>query len=220
MLRLNATRHLVVTAAVAALGLTACGDDSGTTQTDSASRHHHNDADVSFAQDMIEHHRQAIEMAELAQTRASSGEVKDLAEEIEKAQDPEITTMTGWLESWGEEVPEDDTASDESASDDSDSGMDHGDQGHGSDSESDSESDSDMPGMMSDEQMTELEDAAGEEFDALFLEMMIEHHEGAVEMARTETKKGAYGPAIDLASDVVDAQTREISEMEKLLNES
>src|SRR5690606_18534168 len=65
----------------------------------------HNDQDVSFAQDMIPHHQQAIQMSRMAAGQASSAEVKDLAARIENAQDPEIETMSGWLDSWGEDVP-------------------------------------------------------------------------------------------------------------------
>ena len=64
-----------------------------------------NDADVTFATDMIPHHRQAVEMAKLAKTRAKSAEVKNLATQIMNAQDPEIQTMSGWLTAWGKPVP-------------------------------------------------------------------------------------------------------------------
>jgi hypothetical protein len=77
-------------------------------------------------------------------------------------------TMTGWLESWGEGVPDSIMG-----------GNDHGAMDHG-----------DMPGMMSEEQMATLEDASGAEFDELFLRMMIEHHEGAIEMAQIEQADG------------------------------
>ena len=193
-------RAALMTATVtAALVLAACGggDDSGhdgghaspsATTTTAATAGTHNAQDVSFAQGMIPHHRQALEMAELATDRASSAEVKDLAARIEKAQDPEIETMTGWLKSWGEEAP----------------GKDHG-------------SHSGMPGMMDTADMTELEKASGEAFDARFLALMVEHHEGAVEMAETEKAKGAYAPAKAMADDIVTGQTAEIEEMNKLL---
>jgi uncharacterized protein (DUF305 family) len=208
-------RHALLTgtAAVAALVLAACGgadDGSPTSESGSASAsasasnsaEQHNDADVAFVQEMIQHHRQAIDMAELAGTRASSAEVSELATAVSEAQGPEIETMTGWLESWGEEVPEATGGMDME-------GMDHGD---GSDM-------ADMPGMMDDQQMTELENASGAEFDTMFLTMMIEHHRGAIEMAETEQEQGAYGPAVTLAEDVVIAQTDEITRMERMLDE-
>ena len=107
----------VAAAGAAALVLAACGGngdssaghDGHTSKSPSASasasQGQHNAADVAFAKGMIPHHRQAVEMADLAPSRAESAEVKKLAEDIKKAQDPEIKTLSGWLTSWGEEVP-------------------------------------------------------------------------------------------------------------------
>lgn len=197
---------LTATAAVAALVLAACGggghdmgsmeSDSSPSKSASAKAGDHDEADVDFATEMIQHHRQAIEMADLAADRASSQEVKDLATKVKGAQDPEIETMSGWLTSWGEEVPEDM------------SGM----EGH--------DMSSDMPGMMSSEDMGKLEKASGAEFDTMFLQMMVEHHEGAVEMAKAEKADGKYGPATKLADDVITAQTAEIEQMNKMLGKS
>ena len=198
---------LGTTAVTAALVLAACGSDNGSDTgsgktsasagaEDTAGAH--NDQDVSFAQDMIPHHQQAIQMSRMAASQASSAEVKDLAARIEKAQDPEIETMSGWLESWGEDVPS------------SMPGMDHG--GHSGSS--------DMPGMMDTEDMDELMAASGKGFDTMFLTMMVDHHEGAVEMATTEKDKGQYGPAKKLADDIITAQNAEIEEMNKLLGKS
>jgi uncharacterized protein (DUF305 family) len=142
---------------------------------------------------MIPHHQQALEMAEMAAGRASSPEVEDLAARIEKAQGPEIETMTGWLKSWGEEVPS----------------ADAGHAGH-----------SGAEGMMDAAEMDELAKASGREFDTLFLTLMIEHHEGAVEMARTEQKQGRYAPAKEMAGAVISGQSAEIEEMNALLGKS
>lgn len=211
---MTSTRFLIrraalgTTAVAAALVLAACGSDNGSdtgsgTQTSASAGAEdtagaHNDQDVSFAQDMIPHHQQAIQMSKMAASQASSAEVKDLAARIEKAQDPEIETMSGWLESWGEDVPS------------SMPGMDHG--GHSGSS--------DMPGMMDTEDMDELMEASGKGFDTMFLTMMVDHHEGAVEMATTEKDKGQYGPAKKLADDIITAQNAEIEEMNKLLGKS
>jgi uncharacterized protein (DUF305 family) len=199
---------LAATAGVAALVLAACGggghdmgsmgSDSSPSASASAKAGKHNDADVSFATDMIQHHRQAVEMADLAADRASSQEVKDLATKIKGAQDPEIKTMSGWLTSWDEEVPADMSGME---------GHDMGDM-------------SSMPGMMSSEDMDKLEKASGAEFDKMFLDMMIKHHEGAVEMAETQKADGKYGPAVKLAEDVITAQTAEIEQMNKMLGKS
>ncbi|WP_055493452.1 DUF305 domain-containing protein [Streptomyces sp. TP-A0356] len=212
----NPTRRaaLVAATATAAVVLAACGsgnggDNSGHSGHDSASSSAtaaatagaHNAQDVSFAQGMIPHHQQALEMAGLAAGRASSAQVKDLASRIEKAQDPEITTMTGWLKSWGEDVPT------SGGSMGSMPGMDHS-------------SHSAMPGMMATKDMDRLKKASGKGFDTMFLAMMVEHHKGAVEMATTERNKGRYEPATAMADDIVTAQNAEITEMNKLLGKS
>jgi uncharacterized protein (DUF305 family) len=150
---------------------------------------------VAFAQGMIPHHRQAVAMADLAPSRAKSAEVKDLAAKIKKAQGPEITTMSGWLKTWGEKVPAGDMPGME--------GMDHS--GHN------------MSGMMSDQDMNKLTKLSGAAFDTAFLQMMVDHHQGAVDMARTEQSKGAYGPAETLAKSIVTSQSAEITQMNKML---
>ena len=181
----------------AVLTLAACGseetsDAGGESSTTTAP---FNDADVEFARDMIPHHEQAVQMAQLADGRAESAEVKQLAEDIEAAQAPEIEQMSAWLESWGEDVPSD--------------SMDHGDMGHGSPSE--------MPGMMDADEMNRLERTRGADWDRRFLTGMIEHHEGAIEMARVEQAEGENPDALDLAEKVEKDQQAEISEMERLL---
>ncbi|MFE1836597.1 DUF305 domain-containing protein [Streptomyces sviceus] len=194
---------LAAVAVSAALTLTACGgdsDDSGSAASSPSvsaetSAGTHNAQDVSFAQGMIPHHQQAVEMAGLAADRASSLEVKDLAARIEKAQGPEIETMSGWLRTWGEKVPE------------AMPGMDHS-------------AHSGMAGMMDSADMEKLGKASGKDFDSMFLTMMVEHHEGAVEMATTEKAKGAYEAATAMAGDIVTTQNAEISEMKKLLGEN
>ena len=208
----------IAVAAVAALLLTACGgsgDDKGSDgansaaspsasasqggskgTSDGASEGAHNAQDVTFAQGMIPHHRQAVEMAALAADRASSAQVKTLAGRIQKAQDPEIETMSGWLKAWGEDVP--DGKADHSGM----AGM---------------EGMSGMAGMMSDADMKKLKAASGAEFDTEFMKMMIEHHEGAIEMAKTEKIKGSYAPALTLSDAIVTAQQAEITEMNGFL---
>ncbi|MFC9506749.1 DUF305 domain-containing protein [Streptomyces sp. NPDC057002] len=209
----NLTRRaaLVVAAGAATFVLAACGGDGGDKSGSGHDAHAsasesagaeatsgaHNAQDVSFAQGMIPHHRQALEMARLAEGRTTSGAVKDLAARIEKAQDPEIKTMTGWLKAWGEDAPG------------SGKDMDHSASGH-----------SGMPGMMGGEDMAGLEKLTGRAFDTQFLTLMVEHHEGAVKMADVEKSKGRYGPAKAMAGDIVTAQNAEIGEMNKLLGKS
>ncbi|MDO3398079.1 DUF305 domain-containing protein [Nocardioides sp. SOB44] len=182
----------VAFAVVAALTVAGCGSDTDSNDSTASNGAQFNDADVAFAQSMIPHHEQAVEMATMAQERASSTEVKQLADKIAAAQGPEIDTMTGWLEDWGQEV-----------SSDSMGGMDH--------------SGGDMPGMMSDTDMESLGAATGAEFDQMFLQMMIEHHTGAIEMAQTEQQDGENPDAIGLAEKIEADQTAEIAQMEDLL---
>ncbi|KIF02290.1 hypothetical protein PL81_30820 [Streptomyces sp. RSD-27] len=161
----------------------------------------HNQADVTFAQRMIPHHRQAIVMAQMARSHDSSPEVKALAERIQKAQAPEIRTMAGWLEAWGEPVPRGMGSMEDMA------GMGHADDDATS-----------MPGMMHRAQVKDLNRASNWAFDTMFLTMMIEHHEGAIDMANSELRHGSYGPTKDLATDIVRSQTAEIAQMRAMLN--
>ncbi|WP_190823229.1 DUF305 domain-containing protein [Saccharopolyspora pogona] len=158
-----------------------------------------NAADVTFAQGMIPHHEQAIEMSRLAPERAQSEEVKNLARQIEAAQGPEIQTLTGWLRDWGAPA--------------SMPGMDHGAMGHGD------IGNGDMGGMMSDTEMQQLEQARGTEFDRQFLTLMIKHHEGAVAMAQTELASGQFSAAKQLAQQIIDTQQAEIETMRGLLSQ-
>ena len=179
-------------AVVAALTVAGCGSDTDSNGSTDSSAGRFNDADVTFAQQMIPHHEQAVEMATMAQEQASSPEVEQLAEKIAAAQGPEIDTMTGWLEDWGQEAPSDSMG-----------GMD--------------QSGSDMSGMMSEDDMDSLGAATGAEFDQMFLEMMIEHHTGAIEMAQTEQQDGENPDAIALAEKIEADQTAEIAQMQDLL---
>ena len=157
-----------------------------------------NAGDVTFAQGMIPHHQQAVEMATIAldPARNASAEVKDLATRIQGAQDPEIQLMTGWLSEWGQPVD-----------------------GMGAMS-TDGMAMADMPGMegmMTAAEMTGLEAATGPAFDKLWLGMMVRHHQGAVAMSKTANTNGKAAVVKDLAAKIVSAQEAEIAEMQKLL---
>ncbi|MGS0685436.1 DUF305 domain-containing protein [Nakamurella sp. GG22] len=177
----------------------------------------HNAADLTFAQSMIVHHQGAIEMSDLAATRASSEQVRELAARIKAAQGPEIERMQAWLAAWGAAMT---TSSASSSSDDEMGGMDHGGMsGMGTEGPmtgSDGAGMS-MPGMMTDEQMQQLTDASGAGFDTMFLQMMIAHHQGAIEMSDTELADGSNPDALALASAIKTSQTAEISEMQQIL---
>lgn len=191
---------------VVAVGLTACGgDDSGDTATTAeVSTTEHNDADVAFATDMIQHHAQALSMVDLTLDRPLDPEVQSLAEDIRAAQGPEIETMADWLTKWGEEVPE--------------TMRDHVNSGHDMDDMEGMDGGDEMPGMMTSDDMSALEDASDAEFQTMWLDMMVEHHEGAIEMAKTEQADGKYKDAVDLAGDIVESQSAEVETMKGLLS--
>jgi uncharacterized protein (DUF305 family) len=145
-----------------------------------------------FAQMMIPHHRQAVLMAELADSRATDPMVVQLAQEILAAQQPEIDQMSAWLVEWQAEVPAP-----------GDDGGAHA--GHG------------MAGMLTDEQLADLAAANGPDFDRLFAEGMIEHHAGAIEMARAVTGSSDARVA-SLAEAIIATQQREIDQLQAFLD--
>lgn len=204
---MTTTRCLAAPTAALALTLTlaACSsgaedaatpDSPSTTQddsTDETADAAHNDADTEFAQMMIIHHEGAIEMAQLAVEKAATEEVRALGERIAQAQGPEIDLMSGWLEAWGERQPDD---------------ADMGGMGHEG---------MDMDGMDQAAVMAELDRLSGADFDRRFLELMIEHHKGAIVMAEAERGAGESPEATGLAQTIIDDQTAEITEMTNLL---
>ena len=183
---------------IAALALTltlaACGSDHSMTDTTSANQEvgGFNTADIEFAQGMIAHHEQAIEMAEIAldPNAGASAEVIDLATRIKGAQDPEVTLMTGWLTTAGRPVAMD---------------------------MSDGHDMSTMDGMMSADQMDEMAAMTGAEFDQVWLGMMIAHHEGAIKQSQAAKNNGSNADVRALADQIISDQQAEITEMEALL---
>ena len=198
---------IVMGAAVAATMLGACSATPAATPSPAlttagsanpSNAAAHNEADTAFAQMMIVHHEGAIEMADLAVQQAGSEEVRALGEDISAAQGPEIEKMKSWLSAWGEETaPAGGTG-----------GMDHGDMDMGS---------MEMDGMNQQEAMAELQTLSGTDFDRRFLELMIAHHRGAVEMAQAELEDGRNPQALELAEKIIADQEAEIATMEQLL---
>ncbi|MER7441162.1 DUF305 domain-containing protein [Micromonospora avicenniae] len=147
----------------------------------------HNEMDVWFVRMMIPHHMQALEMSRLAPDRAADPTVRAIADRIRATQDPEIGLMRAWLQNRGLSV---DVA-----------GHDHG----------------SMRGMQTPEAMRQLAAARGAEFDRLFVKMMTEHHEGAIEMATNLLTVGADQQLNEFADSVATEQTVEIDRMRELL---
>ncbi|WP_374115619.1 DUF305 domain-containing protein [Streptomyces sp. NK15101] len=145
-----------------------------------------NGADFRYVQMMTVHHRQALTMTALAPGRASSSQVRKVAERIAAAQRPEIDAMEGWLKTNG--GPREQGAHDHHS----------------------------MPGMATEAQLEELRSAKGAAFDELFLRLMITHHEGAVTMAAEVLSEGNNGLVEEMANDVIAQQTSEINRMRSL----
>ncbi|MDT5365583.1 MAG: hypothetical protein QOC62_14 [Mycobacterium sp.] len=206
-------RRRLLTMGVAALAmlttLTACNSDSSHEATHSGSTsssisssisssvsssvaaQQHNQADVTFAQHMIPHHQQAIEMSDTVLAKQGiDARVIDMANRIKAAQGPEIQQMQSWLSQWG--VPTMPMTPGSMA-------------GH------------DVSGMMSEQDMNDLKSADGVEASKLFLAQMIAHHQGAITMGTDEIKNGQYPPAVSMAQSIVTGQQREITEMQGIL---
>lgn len=196
------TRNTAVLILLASLALAGCGDDADsgsmpgashgsptTSGASSAPAGDFNDADVTFATMMIPHHQQAVQMSEMAARKATTAGVKKLATQIKAAQGPEITQLSGWLTGWGKPVPSQSHA------------------GHGDE----------MPGMMTEDEMASLGNTSGAAFDRRWTQLMIEHHLGAVTMARTERTAGKNAAAIVLAKKIETDQNREIATMRLML---
>ncbi len=194
----TSTRTLAIAAALA-LGLTLAGcstnnnsSDTGSSSSTTSAASTHNDQDVTFAQMMLPHHKQAVSMSDTLLAKGSDVDTKvaDLAKQIKAEQSPEIKQLTSWLKSWGEptEMP-------------SMSGMDH----------------SSMSGMMSDSDMQDLDQASAKDAGKLYLEQMIQHHEGAVAVAKTVVDKGKNTDAVQMAKSIVTSQTEQITQMKDML---
>lgn len=187
-------RFLAAISIVSTLVLTSCGSGSSSDTTIASSTpaaDEFNGADVMFAQMMIPHHEQAIEMSDMAldPNVGASEAIVSLATQIKNAQDPEIAQMTSLLQSWGKVLTADH------------SGMDH----------------SMMTGMLSTEDMEKLGALTGTAFDSAWAKGMIAHHEGAVEMAQDVLADGSNAEVRTLAQAIVDTQTAEIATLRALL---
>lgn len=191
------------TSAAASASPSAAGSDAA-----------HNDADVMFAQGMIPHHQQAIEMGDmLVGKQGIDPEVISLANEIKNAQGPEIEQMQGWLQEWG-------VSSSPAPAPTSTAMPGHDMPGH----QMPSGDMGDMPGMggghgmMSEADMAALQNAQGAEASRLFLTQMIAHHKGAIMMAQQEIDNGQFPAAVEMARNIVSSQQAEIDTMQGMLD--
>jgi uncharacterized protein (DUF305 family) len=195
-------------AAVVLIALTltwsACGGGSDATSSDPGATGgissipadaDFNEADVEFAQNMIPHHTQAVQMAQLAlAAEAGAGEeIKAVAAQIAGAQEPEIALMTGWLQAWGQPL---DMA-----------GMEGMEEMDGMEQ---------MEGMLSADELATLSSQSGPAFDVAFAEAMIVHHQSAIAQAETVKASGLNPDVRSLADEIISAQQAEITQLEAL----
>ena len=172
--------------------IASCSNDHGNMSLEPISGEA-NSTDVMFAQMMIPHHEQAVVMADFALQSATDPQIVELAQEIKGAQAPEIELMKSWIDEWGIEMMPADQAM----------------QVHGSHG---------MEGMLTDDQLDQLESASGEEFERLFATYMIEHHVGAVAMAQDVLRDGKDPAVAMLAREIIATQEKEILQLQAFLN--
>jgi uncharacterized protein (DUF305 family) len=186
----------VCAAGLIAAGLAACGsntDHSGSaTSTTSDEVNPRNASDVAFAENMIPHHRQAMELADMVSDHSENKAVIAMADNISAQQQPEVTALSALMAQWNE------SSFDGGASHDS----------HGT---------MDMQGMVDDATMTKLQTLTGPAFDTLWLQSMIGHHEGAIAMAKAEIANGKNTDMIAMAKNIVAMQQLEINQMKQIL---
>jgi uncharacterized protein (DUF305 family) len=179
----------VLAALVTAVVVSACTDGSGPEHADQAtSAVSHNAADVMFAQNMIPHHEQALELAAMVPTNTTNADLFVMAKHITADQRPEIRMLTGWLQQWGEAVPPVMA-------------------GHGGMA---------VDGMVDPATMDKLKSLSGAEFDTLWVSSMIGHHQGAITMAQAEIAHGQNPDAVTLAKLIVTEQRNDIANMTRL----
>ena len=204
--RTTRSTALATVALAGLLGLTACGDGGSTVASDNggssseqiAADAAYNAQDLTFVKDMKPHHEQAVAMADLVLAKDPSPRVAALATKIRAAQQPEIAELDSMIATFA-----------------ADAGGAHGGE-HGG-GEHDGHDMSDDMGMMSEGDMAALEQAGGAEAERLFLEGMVAHHRGAVQMADAEIRDGRWDRAIALATSIKADQQAEIAEMTQLL---
>lgn len=191
----------LLAASATAFVLSSCSSPAPTTATEdhstpgaattSAPSTAHNEDDVLFAQMMIPHHEQAVMLSGMVPDRSTNPAVLDLAAKISAAQQPEITTMKDQLKQWGIDPAQ----------------MRH-ESGHAGMT---------MQGMVDDDTMLKLQGLKGPDFDTLWLQSMIAHHEGAIEMAKVEAEAGKSPEMTALARSIISAQQAEIDQMKQML---
>ncbi len=192
---------LVPTAVLAALILLAgCGGGDPRPASRTASTGDvFNSADARFASDMVVHHAQALQLVGMLREHATSGELKALGERLLAEQPLQTEQLVTWLTDWDEEIPE--------------TPMDHVNADHHGEGGMELSGD-ELPGLLSSEQVEDLEQLSGAEFDRRWAELMVEHQRGALTMAETLEEQGAFEPARQLAATIADQHAETIELLE------
>jgi uncharacterized protein (DUF305 family) len=179
----------LLAAVVTTAGVSSCGAASPPSDPQATQ---HNAADVTFAQKMVPHHQQALEMAAMVPSRTTNRELRIMAKHIELDQQAQIDTLQALLQQWGEPAASDHMGHD----------------GMG------------MEGMVDADTMKKLPTLDGPKFDDLWLRSMISHHEGAVEMAKPEVAQGENPATVKMAKIIIEWQQFEIGQMHAMLGPS
>lgn len=192
---------LVTAVLVGSWALTGCGNGNADAATD------HNAADVAFVDAMIPHHQQALQMVAMAEGRDLDPEFTALTEDLRTAQQAELATMLRWQQAWA--ARDGDAEGDES-----------GDPGAGSSTQDGMGMGGDLAGMMTSKQLADLARTPDGSFRRLWLQSMIEHHQGALGIAETEIAAGRAPDTVELARTIRDAQQGDVARMQALLARS
>ncbi|MFG1941514.1 DUF305 domain-containing protein [Nonomuraea sp. NPDC048826] len=183
------TRLLIAALALCVPASAACAPATGEPVTAAAAGNASlGEADIRFSQEMIPHHRQTIQLAELAEDRAHNLYVHDLGVRLIAVERADIEKMTAWLRAWKRQVPPDDAKA-----------------AHA------------MPGMLSAEQIEVLKGLSGAEFDKSWLTVLSRHLAAGIEMAESVLEKGTHEPTLRLARETITSQRATIAEIAQLL---
>jgi uncharacterized protein (DUF305 family) len=180
---------VLIAAVIVTAAVSSCGESAPTPDALAAK---HNAADVTFAQKMIPHHQQALDMSAMVPSRTTNRKLIVMAKHIALDQQAQIETLQGLLQQWGEPAVSDH--------------MEHGGMG--------------MDGMVDAATMDKLPTLNGADFDELWLRSMISHHQGAVAMAEPEVAHGENPTAVKMAKIIVKWQHFEIGQMHAMLGPS
>ena len=188
---LRTHRRFAVAVVALAFSLTGCSHPhagaSAPAPAPAPARPPFNETDAAFAAQLVSQHQQGLDLASLANSRSGRGELKALAQRFIDVHEPEIEQLSELLESWGQQPPED-------------PGLDRG----------------NRPGKITEAEMNTVTSRSGADFDKLFVQLMIRHHQGAIDIVATETAGGKNPRARELADKIAVSQQNEVTELKNV----